>query len=87
MTATGMFLRASLRRRWRAWLSLALLVGLFAGAVTAAAAGARRTDAAYPELLRYSKAPDVLLFSFEASGPGPAHSRTCRPPGSLRCRR
>ena len=63
MTATGMILRAGLRRRWRAWLALALLLGVFAGAVTAVAAGARRTDAAYPSLVRWSRAPDVLLFS------------------------
>jgi ABC-type antimicrobial peptide transport system permease subunit len=63
MTVTGMILRAGLRRRWRAWLALALLLGLFAGAVTAVAAGARRTDAAYPSLVRWSRTPDVLLFS------------------------
>ena len=59
-----MFFRAELRRRWRAWLALALIVGAFAGAVEAAAAGARRTDAAYPSLLAWSDAPDLLLFSF-----------------------
>jgi len=63
MTATGMVLRAGVRRRWRAWLVLALLIGVFAGVVTAVAAGARRTDAAYPSLVRWSRAPDVLLFS------------------------
>jgi hypothetical protein len=59
-----MFFRAELRRRWRAWLALALIVGAFAGTVEAAAAGARRTDAAYPSLQAWSDAPDVLLFSF-----------------------
>ena len=62
-----MFFRAELRRRWRAWLALALIVGAFAGVVEAAAAGARRTDAAYPSLLAWSDAPDVLLFSFPGS--------------------
>jgi hypothetical protein len=61
-----MRLRAELRRRWRSWLALALIVGAFAGAVEAAAAGARRTDAAYPSLLAWSKAPDLLA----ASDPG-----------------
>ena len=42
-----MFLRTELRRRWRSWLALALIVGAFAGAVEAAAAGARPTDAAW----------------------------------------
>jgi hypothetical protein len=57
MTATGMILRAGLRGRWRAWLALALLLGVFAGAVTAVAAGSRRTDAAYPSLVRWSRTP------------------------------
>ena len=65
-----MFFRAELRRRWRAWLALALVVGAFAGVVEAAAAGARRTDAAYPSLQAWSDAPDLLLFSF------PGTSRT-----------
>ena len=59
-----MFFRAELRRRWRAWLALALVAGAFAGVVEAAAAGARRTDAAYPSLQTWSDAPDLLLFSF-----------------------
>jgi ABC-type lipoprotein release transport system permease subunit len=57
-------LRAEFRRRWRTWLMLALIAGLFAGAVQAAAAGARRTDAAYPSLVAWSQPPDVLLYSF-----------------------
>jgi ABC-type lipoprotein release transport system permease subunit len=64
MAAGWMFFHAELRRRWRAWLALALIVGAFAGVVEAAAAGARRTDAAYPSLLAWSDAPDVLLYSF-----------------------
>lgn len=63
MEAAWIFLRAELRRRWRAWLSVALLAGAFAGVVTAAAAGARRTDSAYPRLLAWSKAPDMLVVS------------------------
>ncbi|HEV8223549.1 MAG TPA: hypothetical protein VGQ05_25065 [Streptosporangiaceae bacterium] len=68
MTATGMILRSGLRGRWRAWLALALLLGVFAGAVTAVAAGARRTDAAYPSLVRWSHTPDVLLFASNGAG-------------------
>jgi ABC-type lipoprotein release transport system permease subunit len=64
LAAGWLCFRAELRRRWRAWLALALIVGAFAGVVEAAAAGARRTDAAYPSLLTWSDAPDVLLFSF-----------------------
>ena len=39
-------LRAGMRRRWRALVSLALLLGLAGGVVLTAAAGARRTDTA-----------------------------------------
>jgi ABC-type lipoprotein release transport system permease subunit len=63
LAAGWLYFRAELRRRWRAWLALALIVGAFAGVVEAAAAGARRTDAAYPSLLAWSDAPDLLLFS------------------------
>jgi hypothetical protein len=63
MTAALALLRAGLRNRWRGWLGLALIVGLFGGAVESAAAGARRTDSAYPLLVAWSKAPDVLIYS------------------------
>ena len=63
MTVAWVFLRAELRRRWRAWLSVALLAAAFAGVTTAAAAGARRTDSAYPRLLAWSKAPHMLIVS------------------------
>ena len=53
--------RAGLRARWRAWLVLAVLTGLAGGLVTAVAAGARRTDAAYPSLVAWSAAPDDLV--------------------------
>ena len=67
MAAGWFFFRTELRRRWRAWLAVALLVAAFAGTVQAAAAGARRTDAAYPSLVAWSDAPDVLLYSTGAS--------------------
>lgn len=73
LAAAWFCFRAELRRRWRAWLALALIVGAFAGVVEAAAAGARRTDAAYPALLAWSDAPDVMLFSF--SGPSATFGR------------
>ena len=68
MTAVWVFLRAELRRRWRAWVGVALLAGLFAGVVTGAAAGARRTDSAYPRLLAWSKAPDLAIFPGDTPG-------------------
>ena len=54
-------LRADLRLRWRAALGLALLLGLIGGVVLTAAAGARRTDTAYPRLLRWSHAASVQV--------------------------
>jgi FtsX-like permease family len=61
--AIWLFLRAESRRRWRAWLSLALIVGVFAGGVMTAAAGALRTDSAYARLLDWSRAPDSVVMA------------------------
>jgi ABC-type lipoprotein release transport system permease subunit len=61
MTAVWLFLRAEARRRWRAWLSLALIVGVFTGGVVTAAAGALRTGSAYARFLDWSRAPDALV--------------------------
>ena len=52
-----------LRARWLGWVVLALLVGLAGGVVFTAAAGARRTDSAYPRFLAVSKASDVLVVA------------------------
>ena len=51
MAAVCMHVRAEMRERWRAMLGLALLVGIVSGAAIGAAAGARRTDSAYPRFL------------------------------------
>jgi hypothetical protein len=53
MTPVWLVVRAGLRARWRSWLVLAVLTGLAGGLVTAVAAGARRTDAAYPALVAW----------------------------------
>jgi ABC-type antimicrobial peptide transport system permease subunit len=55
-------LRAGTRRRWRALVSLALLLGLAGGVVLTAAAGARRTDTAYPRLLAWAGASQVTAL-------------------------
>jgi len=55
--------RADLRSHWRSWATLALLVGLLGGGVTAAAAGGRRTDRAFGRLLTDTRAPDAFAFS------------------------
>jgi ABC-type antimicrobial peptide transport system permease subunit len=61
MGSTWLALRADLRVRWRAMAGLALLLGLIGGVVLTAAAGARRTDTAYPRLLRWANAAQVEL--------------------------
>jgi ABC-type lipoprotein release transport system permease subunit len=61
VTAVWLFLRAESRRRWRAWLSLALIVGVFTSGVVTAAAGALRTGSAYARFLDWSRAPDALV--------------------------
>jgi len=59
MDALRLTLRAELRRRWQPLLGLALLLGVIGGVVLTAAAGARRTDTAYPRLLRSARAARV----------------------------
>jgi putative ABC transport system permease protein len=59
MGSVWLSLRADLRGRWQGLLGLAVLLGLIGGVVLAAAAGARRTDTAYPRLLRWASAAQV----------------------------
>jgi hypothetical protein len=80
LTVAWVFLRAELRRRWRTWLSVALLAAAFAGVVTAAAAGARRTDSAYPRLLAWSNAPDMLIVSYGPAFAPPPRAALARMP-------
>lgn len=65
MDAVWVRLRSDFRCRWRSWLSLTLLLGVFGGIVLAAAAGARRTDSAYPRFLEDSRAGDVTIVGGE----------------------
>ena len=58
-------LRHDLRLHWRGWLASVVLVGLFAGVVLAAAAGARRTSTAYPRYLHTARASDVFVSPYE----------------------
>ena len=61
LRAAWLVLRAELRARWRAWLTLAVLVGLAGGVVLTAAAGAQRTDTAFPRLLESDHAAAVAV--------------------------
>ena len=59
MATVWLKLRVDVRVRWRALAGLALLLGLVGGVVLTAAAGARRTDTAYPRLLSWANASQV----------------------------
>jgi putative ABC transport system permease protein len=63
VNAVALRLGFELRRRWKAWLSLALLLSAFGGSVLAAAAGARRTHSAYPRYLVSQKAFDQFMLT------------------------
>jgi hypothetical protein len=62
MGAVWLRLRAELRQQWRVWLALAALLGVIGGIALTAAAGARRTDTAYPRFLRTSHAAQLAVF-------------------------
>jgi hypothetical protein len=62
MGAVWLRLRAELRHQWRVWLALAVLLGVIGGIALTAAAGARRTDTAYPRFLRASHAAQLAVF-------------------------
>jgi ABC-type lipoprotein release transport system permease subunit len=49
--AVGLAFRALMRRRWRSWLTIALLVSVVGGLVLAGAAAGRRTESAFPRLV------------------------------------
>jgi putative ABC transport system permease protein len=70
MTAILVRLRSELRSRWKTWLAITLMLGLFGGAVIAIAAGARRTDSAYQRFLEWSNAPDVEVPRFSHADAG-----------------
>jgi hypothetical protein len=55
-------LRADLRVRWRTLALIAVLVGIGGGVALTAFAGARRTAAAVPQMLAYSRPDDGVLF-------------------------
>ncbi|MGH9223271.1 MAG: hypothetical protein ACRD2W_05705, partial [Acidimicrobiales bacterium] len=59
MEAVGMIWRSRLRRRWRAWLALLVLLGLGAGAGLACLAGARRTASSFGRIAAATHAADV----------------------------
>jgi ABC-type antimicrobial peptide transport system permease subunit len=67
MSPTIQLAAHKLRAGWRGWAALALLIAIAGGAVLVAAAGAIRTDTAYPRFLAVSRAADALVAP---AGPG-----------------
>lgn len=63
-----MRLRAEARARWRSWLGLALLAGVFGGAVIAAAEGAARTGSVVDRFIAATRPPDVFIAPQFISG-------------------
>jgi hypothetical protein len=61
MRAAWLRARSELRARGQSTVALILLVGLGAGVVLSASAGARRTQTAYPRFLKASHAGDALI--------------------------
>jgi hypothetical protein len=59
LTSALVVLRADLRRRWRAWLLLGVMVGVAAGVVFAALAGARRTATAFDRYAAWAEVADL----------------------------
>ncbi len=51
MGAVRLVFQAGLRRHWRSWLAIALLISIVAGIVLAAAAAGRRTENAFPSFV------------------------------------
>ncbi len=67
MSAVWVRARAELRRRWKATVVLAVLVGLAGGAALAGVAGARRTESAMERFVAFSRPFDVFLFNPEGA--------------------
>lgn len=67
--AVWMTARAELRRRWRTWVALGVLIGTFGGFVVAAFAGARRTDTVVDRAIAAKVPPDVVMLpAFSLNG-------------------
>src|SRR5205085_1880986 len=73
MTAVLTRARAELRARLKSIVALTLLVGIGTAAVMTLAAGARRTDTAYPRFARAYGAPDMIVFDASGFDPKFAH--------------
>jgi hypothetical protein len=71
MGAVWTIVRSTLRKRARATVALAVLLGLAGGVVLSALAGARRTATSYSRLVAYERAWDAGVGSTGANGSVP----------------
>jgi ABC-type lipoprotein release transport system permease subunit len=69
MGAVWARVRSDLRRRWLAWLALALTIGFAGAVVLTAAAGARRTDTAFDRFREQGRAQDLYFSAGPPSDP------------------
>ena len=71
MGAVRLVFHAELRRRWRSWLAIALLISVVGGLVLAAAAAGRRTENAFPRFVA-AHGFDSIVYATRPV-PGVAH--------------
>jgi ABC-type lipoprotein release transport system permease subunit len=67
MSAIWLRARALLRHGWRATLAFAIVLGVLAGGVIAAAAAARRTASAFDRFLASSRGAHVVIPNYETT--------------------
>jgi hypothetical protein len=76
----GYLASIDLRRRWRSWAGIALLLGLTAGASMLALAGARRTASSYSRFLR-SVNPSAIIVTSSGGYSPEANAKVANEPG------
>ncbi len=64
MEAVWLAFRVELRRRWRSWLAIAVLISVVGGFALAAAAAGRRTESAFPRFVA-AHGFDVVVYANE----------------------
>ena len=62
MSAVLLVFRSELRRRWRSWMILVVLVAVVGGLVLASVAAGRRTASAFPRFVA-AHGYDVYIFN------------------------
>jgi hypothetical protein len=65
--------RATFRRRWGGYLTLAVLIGLLGGVAMASLVAARRTDSSYPKFLASTNPSDLIVQPNSSANQGYPH--------------